>query len=185
MINKRDRIIVCDVEMTCYPDDKFPEGEKREIIQIGYAFLNPITLQISQPMDIIVRPQRSRISDYCTELTGLDWNTVRRGIPYQDAVKFFMKNAATRSSVWSAWGKDDECFIQMSQEFNAIYPFSDHYINIQELFWIMRNTPTIRPSLKRAAEELGLVFEGRWHNAKDDAYNTACILRELIKRGRN
>jgi len=183
MVNRQDRIIVVDCESTCWKNDQPPEGELQEIIQIGYTFLNPITLELSEPYEIMVRPQRSRISEYCTELTGLTWDSVKSGIIYQDAVKYFMKTAATRSCVWAGWGLEDQDFMRQSSEMGAIYPFGLNYINLQDLHWILMGK-TIKPSLKRSVEEMGMVFEGRWHNAKDDAYNTARILREYLKKQR-
>jgi inhibitor of KinA sporulation pathway (predicted exonuclease) len=183
MVNRQDRIIVVDTESTCYENDKFPDGEKQEIIQVGYTFINPLTLELSDPFEIIIRPQRSRISEYCTNLTGLTWERVKSGIPYQDAMKYFMRTAGTRSCVWAGWGLEDQDFIQQSSDFGAIYPFGANYINLQDLHWILLGK-NIKPSLKRSVEELGLTFEGRWHDAKDDAYNTARIFREHIKRQR-
>ena len=183
MVNRQDRIICVDTEWTCYPNDQFPEGELPEIIQIGYTFLNPLTLVLSEPYEIMVRPQRSRISDYCTDLTGLTWDRVKSGIVYQDAVKYFMKQAATRSCVWAGWGLEDQDFMMLSSELGAIYPFGANYINLQDMHWILLGK-SIKPSLKRSVEEMGMVFDGRWHNAKDDAYNTARILREHLKKQR-
>ena len=184
MVSRKDRIIVVDVERTCWENDKAPEGQKSEIIQIGYTFLNPLTLEISQPHEILIRPQRSKISEYCTNLTGLTWDRVKRGIVYQDAVKYFMKQAATRSCVWAGWGQENNDFIHQSADFNAIYPFGDNYLNIQDMYWMMFGT-AFRPQLKRSVEELGLIFEGRWHDGKDDSYNTARVLREMLERGRS
>ena len=63
-------ILIVDVECTCWPTEP-PPGETSEIIEIGLALVDVPALQILQTGDIMVRPQRSKVSDYCTQLTTL------------------------------------------------------------------------------------------------------------------
>ncbi len=61
---------VVDVEATCWQDGP-PDGQVSEIIEIG---LTTVDLSLGQRIGrhrILVRPQRSAVSAFCTELTGL------------------------------------------------------------------------------------------------------------------
>jgi len=61
---------IVDVEATCWQDGP-PAGQVSEIIEIG---LTTVDLSLGQRIGrhrILVRPQRSAVSAFCTELTGL------------------------------------------------------------------------------------------------------------------
>ncbi len=70
MARKLDKIIVVDIEATCW-ENKVPEGMESDIIEIGICLLDIHTGEISDNRGIIVRPERSTISPFCTELTTI------------------------------------------------------------------------------------------------------------------
>ena len=65
-----DKILVIDLEATCWEGDP-PPGQSSEIIEIGLCVLDVATGARSEPQAILVRPQRSALSDYCIQLTTL------------------------------------------------------------------------------------------------------------------
>jgi len=70
MARKLDRILVIDVEATCWEGNP-PPGQTSEIIEIGLCMLDVPTLTRAEQRTIIVRPVCSRVSAYCTQLTTL------------------------------------------------------------------------------------------------------------------
>ncbi len=70
MARKLDRILVVDVETTCWEGDP-PSGQTNEIIEIGLCVLDVPTLARVEQRDIFVRPLCSTVSPYCTQLTTL------------------------------------------------------------------------------------------------------------------
>jgi len=72
---------VLDTELTCYPDNIFPPGEQKEIIQIGLSMVDLRSLTIVKRVSIPVVPQMSKISQYCTDLpVGLTPNSVDKAL---------------------------------------------------------------------------------------------------------
>ena len=67
---KRDIALVIDIESTCW-DHKTPEGMDNEIIEIGISGIDYKTKEVRLRETIVVKPEYSTISDFCTELTTL------------------------------------------------------------------------------------------------------------------
>ena len=65
-----DLLNVIDVEATCW-DGPTPPGQTNEIIEVGICVLNIRTLERVERRHIMVRPERSEISAFCAELTGI------------------------------------------------------------------------------------------------------------------
>jgi len=70
MARKLDRILIVDVEATCWEGDP-PPGQISEIIEIGLCVLDVATLTRVERRDILVRPVCSTVSPYCSQLTTL------------------------------------------------------------------------------------------------------------------
>lgn len=65
-------VLVIDVESTCWePPEVQPKNEISEIIEIGIAVVNIKSLQIIENESVIIRPQKSKVSKFCTKLTTL------------------------------------------------------------------------------------------------------------------
>ena len=78
-------VLVIDVESTCWepPEQPLP-GEISEIIEIGIAVVDIKELKIVKNSSIIIKPQRSKLSNFCTKLTTLTQeNQVDKGIIQQ------------------------------------------------------------------------------------------------------
>ena len=64
MAKKLDKIVVVDLEATCW-EGKPPENMESDIIEIGVCLLDVHTGEITDNRGIIVIPERSTISDFC------------------------------------------------------------------------------------------------------------------------
>ncbi len=178
-----DKVNVIDVEATCYPDNVFPKGESQEIIEIGIAEVDLKNRKISDRLSIPIKPQFSRISAYCTELTGWTQRELNRsGIPYSDAVKILKERFDSRNRLWVSQGRADlRFFRQQTRLCTAPYPFGTEHMNIAVLTAIL--TGHVKEiSMLEALRVLGVSHEGQFHSAVDDATNTARQLLELQRR---
>ena len=70
MARKLDRVYIVDVEATCWKE-KRPDGQISEIIQVGIVEFNLLSGSISSKVSHNIRPQYSKVSEFCTELTGI------------------------------------------------------------------------------------------------------------------
>ena len=77
MACKLDRILVVDVEATCWEGDPPPgqiseaESAAVEGIEIGLCVLDAATWRVSSDAILLVRPVCSTVSPYCRQLTTL------------------------------------------------------------------------------------------------------------------
>ncbi len=68
MARTLDQIVVVDVESTCW-EGQPPPGEESEISEIGVCLVDVATGARAERRSILIRPERSRVSPYCTSLT--------------------------------------------------------------------------------------------------------------------
>ena len=103
---KFNRATIIDLECTCWPDSP-PFGEQMEIIEIG-ACLYDKELGLTKKKSILVKPEYSKISPFCTELTGHTFEELKRyGVPFSDAIHTLQKNYPLKSCPWLSWGDFD------------------------------------------------------------------------------
>jgi len=180
MRRKADKILVCDVESTCWAGFP-PKGERSEIIEIGVVPVDLRTHEIGEGESIYVYPERSTVSDYCTDLTGITTKILKdKGVKYVDAIRTLTEKYDSRKYTMISWGDyDKNMFWKMADLHVTDYPFPPTHINLKYFFgmWIgMTNLI----GLKKALDKLGMEFEGVQHCGRDDAYNTARIFVAML-----
>lgn len=178
-----DYLVVVDIESTCW-DGEPPEGQQSDIIEIGICLLNLKTLHISKADSYVIRPQRSTISSFCANLTGWTQVKVNAGISFAEACAEIKKHYSTKKRAWASYGAYDlRMFNKQCQCYEVEYPFSDQHLNVKELFNVMNGGH--RPvGLGKALQKVGVEFKGQPHRGKDDAYNIAVLLSQMIEKGR-
>jgi inhibitor of KinA sporulation pathway (predicted exonuclease) len=181
MSKKLDFIVVVDVEATCWGGE-IPPGQEHEIIEIGICPLEIATGKRHPKRSILVKPEKSTISDYCTNLTTLTQDQINTGISLHEACIILEKEFLTKERAWASWGDyDREKFKQECESKHIKYPFGPRHINIKNLFAIeMKLAKEV--DLTVAMNILKLPFEGIVHRAVDDAFNMALILSKLISK---
>ncbi|MFN2185874.1 MAG: exonuclease domain-containing protein, partial [Anaerolineae bacterium] len=103
MARKLDQILVVDLEATCWPGDP-PEGQESDIIEIGLCTLDVATGRRLEKASIVVRPERSTISEYCTSLTTLTQEEVDEGISFRAACDLLRTRYGSRQRLWASFG---------------------------------------------------------------------------------
>ncbi len=180
---KNDFLVVVDIEATCW-DGEPPEGQQSDIIEIGICLLNLKTLQISKEDSFVIRPQKSTISSFCAKLTGWTQVQVNAGMSFEDACVEIRKTYKTKNRAWASYGNYDlKMFQKQCQCYEVEYPFSDQHLNIKEMFNVV-NGGAKPLGLGKALEKVDLGFVGVPHRGKDDAYNIAKLVSQLIEKGR-
>ncbi len=179
MSSKLDQIVVIDVECTCWQDEP-PEGEQSEIIEIGVCALAIPSGERGVRDSILVRPEHSRVSPFCTELTTLRQEQVDGGITFRQACEKLRKRYSSRDRVWASYGDyDRRMFEQQCREGKIPYPFGATHINVKNLFALMHGL-SYEVELPGALEILGRTLEGTHHRGGDDAWNVAIVLAEIL-----
>lgn len=82
---------IIDLEATCWEGD-VPPGQVNEIIEIGVCVLNTGTLERTEKRSILVRPERSKVSEFCTRLTSLTPEMVAGGLSFAEACEVLRRD---------------------------------------------------------------------------------------------
>jgi inhibitor of KinA sporulation pathway (predicted exonuclease) len=179
---KLDQILVIDIEATCWSGNP-PEGQESEIIEIGVCALDVASGERLEKRSILVKPERSKVSEFCTELTGLTQKQVLgKGIAFDKACAILERDFASKKRIWASYGDyDRNLFIRQCQAREVVYPFNDGHINVKTLFALIHYLP-YEVGMVRALEMLDLELEGTHHRGDDDAWNIAHILSKTLLR---
>jgi len=187
MANKLDEIIVVDIESTCW-DQKTPDRlQESEIIEIGVCVINVAELTITSNEGILVLPQNSTISQFCTNMTTITQEMLNEsGIAFSEACLILRNKYNTNNRLWASWGDyDRRQFERQCRQpcCNAKYPFGPTHLNVKNLFAIqMRLTREV--GMEEALKLLKMELDGTHHRGVDDAQNIARIACKLLKSGR-
>jgi inhibitor of KinA sporulation pathway (predicted exonuclease) len=178
-----DRFVnVVDVEATCW-QDAVPDGQLSEIIEIGLCVVDVAGRMRVERDRILVRPVRSRVSEFCTALTGLTQEEVDAGIGFAEACTVLTDRHQASSRLWASWGDyDRKQFERQCAAAEVQYPFASRHVNAKALFAETHDRQ--RPlGMARALSYAGLPLDGRHHSGADDAWNIAALVLHLMDAG--
>lgn len=180
MAIRKDKIIVVDLEMTCWEGFDAPEGQENEIIEIGVCLLDPRKAVISDKRSILVKPTESVVSPFCTKLTSITQKMVdTKGVAFDAACSILEKEYDSRNRLWASWGSFDRKFMwQQCKRRKVRYPFNKKHSNLKRVF---QDSWGERMGLARALKATQIEQVGTAHRGDDDAYNTAKLLNHLIQ----
>ena len=173
---------VVDVEATCW-DGPPPPGAVSEIIEIGLTVVDLAAGERVGRHRLLVRPARSAVSAFCTELTGLTQAEVDTGPGFAEACRLLAAEHGSGARPWASWGDyDRHQFTRQCGATGTAYPFGARHTNAKPVFtgaYGLRK----RPGMAQALEIAGLPLEGRHHRGEDDAWNIAALVLDLAGRG--
>lgn len=176
------RLAALDLEM---------EQPSREIIQIGIAWENVDTLQI-ETKSFFITPSEP-VSDFISELTGItdhdfDWQKPR-DYCFAEFSNFWHEHV--RPKVFDStltWGSGDIQTLR-SQMKKHVGTISSKYMNVKDIYnyreMIRGRNPSNKVSLKSAIANRKMKFEGRAHDAANDAKMTLELFRNMYHNDRD
>jgi len=179
MTIRKDKLLIIDIEATCWEGYTVPAGQYNEIIEIGACLLDLNDLTTSDARAILVKPMESDISPFCTQLTALSPELIAaEGVSFEEACHILEKEYDSRNRMWASWGNyDREIFKKQCKRRKVRYPFSGRHANLKRVYADVQGQ---RAGLQRAFESLGLDWIGRAHRGVDDAANTARLMAHLL-----
>lgn len=179
MAIQRDKLIIIDVESTCW-ENQAPPGQQSEIIEIGLCLLNLADLSLDGKRSILIRPQRSKVSAFCTQLTTLTQDQVNDGLLFDEACAILQNDYQSKTRLWGSWGNyDRKMFQSQCESFAVPYPFGDQHINLKKLFAKLYKLP--KPAgMAGALKLINCSLEGTHHRGDDDALNIGRIVQKMI-----
>lgn len=170
--NKNDIFTSLDLEMNQ------PSGK---IIQIGAVVGNIRTGEILDRFSMHVNCNEI-LNPEIIKLTGITQKQVNSGVDLLEAFRqlreLHLKHGSFINPITWGGGDAQEIKLQLEYEFvkEAIgsWPFGRRWIDVKTFFvgYRIANEEEIQGGLARAMTKVGLKFEGRKHDAQDDAENT-------------
>jgi inhibitor of KinA sporulation pathway (predicted exonuclease) len=191
-------VFVVDVESTCWErDPDFADGELQgdqpnEIIEIGVAALDLKTGAIFQRDSIVVKPRFTKVSKFCTKLTGWTQEAIDRGVDITEALVNFRESfKVTKDHVWFSCGEYDR--IKLSSltgkaGVHGLYGIEAHsnpfdlmrsHVNIKTLF-AMKYKLNRELGMDAMLKYIDETLQGQHHSGADDAFNIAKIVRKVL-----
>jgi inhibitor of KinA sporulation pathway (predicted exonuclease) len=178
-----DQVVVVDIEATCWAGAP-PPGEEREIIEVGVCLLDPLSLERSEKHSVLVRPQRSRVSDYCTALTTLTAEQVAGGVSFAEACAALVERFDTRRRAWASWGDFDRVLFEAQCVREGVpYPYGPTHHNVKSLYALVHGLP-LEIGMMDALKASAIPHEGTHHRGHDDAWNIAGLLARVLAAAR-
>ncbi|MGW2589280.1 exonuclease domain-containing protein [Streptomyces sp. NPDC001515] len=172
---------VVDIEATCW-EGQPPPGAVSEIIEIGLTVVDLRAGKRLARHRVLVRPARSSVSAFCTELTGLTPAEVATGLPFAEACRVLAAEHGAGVRPWASWGDyDRKQFERQCRATGTPYPFGRRHTNAKIPFTAAHGLRK-RPGMAEALRIAGLPLEGRHHSGADDAWNIAALVLDLAAR---
>ena len=182
MERSEELLNVVDVEATCW-DGEPPVGAVNEIIEIGLTVVDLGSGERIGKHRILVRPARSAVSAFCTELTGLTQAEVDTGLDFERACRILAVEHHAGARPWASWGDyDRHQFTRQCQATGTPYPFGRRHTNAKAVFTQAHGLRK-RPGMAQALRIAELPLEGRHHSGEDDAWNIAALVLNLNAQG--
>lgn len=188
MIRPLNKILVIDVESTCWAQQTYQQNEIIEIGMCELILLKNNMYDIKNNRSVYIKPLHSEVSEFCTELTGLTKEYIdKHGIMPEDAYREIYKEYGKSNTIWASYGDyDRKMFERMSTLYNIKYPLGRTHLNVKTLFALSASLDK-EAGLGEAVRLSGRIFSGTQHCGMDDAYNITKILQDLLiylKKGR-
>ena len=177
-----NKVIVLDLEAVCDENEIFP-NETTEIIQIGFCLFDMVTQEITDKTSIYIKPSENAIiTDYCTTLTGITQEILNnKGISLQDVNNILIEKYKSKKRIVATFGKDLTWYKSECDRKDIEFPFwQDNSIDVHLLFKL-KNQNKRGMGLLKCLNFYDIEFDGNAHDASVDAYNTAILLKELLK----
>ena len=188
-VTKFDYLLVVDFEATC---DQNKPYFPNEIIEFPVVVIDVKELKICAEWRKYVRPlKRPILTEFCTQLTGIEQKDVEGADPLQEVVKqfeeWFLETIPHGASCCFAtdgpWDLRNFFHIQaLKRDGIVASSFFHAWVDIRTTFYHwkgLRRPLKLVPMLKA----VGLEFEGREHCGLDDTRNIARLAIAMMKQG--
>ncbi|MEI9997086.1 MAG: exonuclease domain-containing protein [Rhizomicrobium sp.] len=178
--------VVYDLEFTAWEGSMrhrwLRPGEFKEVVQIGAARVDALTLDVRETFIVTIRPRiNAQLSPYFERLTGITNAILREeGRDFADGYDAFL--AFARGEPCAAFGRDELVFDENLRLYGLAARPTPEFRDARP--WFRANgLSTSGLHSCDIAPKLGIPSEGRAHNALADSLSIAAGMKVLVARG--
>ncbi len=187
---KPNEVVIIDIEATCWSTKEEQGSQPNEIIEIGIAILDLKTGAIRDTAGYVVKPRFTKVSQFCTELTGWTQEQIHQGVDISHTLAAIQADYGLDDrSVWFSCGRYDKRMLDTNARGSVgqlygikytenVFARMEHF-NIKTLFALKRREKP--KGMEGMLASIGEKLEGQHHNGADDAYNIAKIVRWVLR----
>jgi inhibitor of KinA sporulation pathway (predicted exonuclease) len=184
-------VFVADVEATCWETKEEQGDQPNEVIEVGICVLETKTGNILDPSGYVIKPRFTKVSPFCTKLTGWTQEDVDAGADIHDTLRAIAADyGITKNHVWFSCGEYDKIKLGCDGKASVggLYgvrrdanPFAymRAHMNIKTMF-ALKHKLDREMGMDRMLAKIGETLEGKHHNGCDDAFNIAKIVRNVL-----
>lgn len=160
-----------------------------EIIQIGAVSFDAVTMEVFEKLRAYVKIDHP-LNPFITKLTGITDEVLQKeGTSLREAYdKLVLLHKARGAFVNPVtWGQgDSQCLRSQVGLDEAMYCFGRRSRDVKDIFqaWRESQGEKVQGGLAKSLTKLGMQFQGRKHDALDDAFNTARAYHALLRKFR-
>ncbi len=156
-----------------------------KIIQVGWTIGDPVSGRVYVEKGSYVKLDEP-LSHIISNLCGI----TQEVLDVSEDLKFVYDDLRTDAfahdcqTTTLAWSKGDLSLLKKQLPDDVVWPFGQHYIDVKNIYqsWKLKTgADHLKGGLARAMTKLGMNFQGRKHNARDDAYNTFKFYSRLLQ----
>jgi len=191
---KVNKILLYDCEATCFDDSQKTKNEG-ELIEIAIVPLDLDRMELREDLfySSLVKPLKSEISRYCTDLTGITQEQINERGKSFNVVALEIREKYQQRVANGSYGNYDPWLIERtSRAHNVKNPFEKTHYNIKNMYSIFSGAKK-EMGLLAALSDSKKTFKGCQHTALDDTLNMGRLIlpyfkmlkemRESIKNG--
>jgi inhibitor of KinA sporulation pathway (predicted exonuclease) len=178
--------VVFDTEFTAWEGSMvrrwMAPGEYREIVQIAGLRVGTGDWQVRNSFHILVRPRiNSLLSAYFEKLTGIrNADVADQGVDFEIALRRFLEFVGGAPTL--SFGGDDAILAENIRLYGLKNAAPPPCLNV--VSWFAKHGLPMRGTFSCDVARLaGVPFEGRLHDARDDAMSVALGIRAFVERG--
>jgi len=180
-------VVFFDLEFTAWEGSMaqgwLAPGQFREVVQIGAVKMDAATLETRGEFERLVRPRINReLSIYLENLTGITNAMIaERGIDFETAYREFVSFAD--GAAIASFGRDDHV-LERNLALYGIHDAPGLPPHMNVVPWLAKQGIDMKGlHACDVARMCGAAFEGRAHDALDDARSVAAGMCAVIGRG--
>ncbi len=183
LLKKQKKLMILDLESTCTDDPDEKNTFVNEVIEFGIVVLD-LEKDSYEKIQMFTKPKKSVLNEFCTSLTGITWEQVRRAPIFKDNMPKLKKIIDDNQiEVFVSFGDYDKNQLKrQAQRDGAINPFENlDHINIRLNAWYVSGLG--KPlGLWEMMKHFNLPFEGSHHSGVDDAYNISKLTKVIMNQ---